>query len=395
MDGDATRLLRAWSTAPAQVTRDSPELFERGQLTPLRFTRSETDARTDDCVTVAVIGVASAQFVLRVLPAAAADQSMTPSQPSAAGAAQVVRCGLHKAELPRLAIEMRSPRGVLEVVRARSRRPVPFLTEILPHRDPGPSVPLGRVGPRPNASPVATRSRGFALDAKRRGAEQVARAELGASAGGGARLRLRLAPGCHELRVLPDNPVSDVDAELWRVPQNELLASDRAPSTDASLEACVAEPTNCELRVGAATHARNFTVMHAHWPLPRGILANWGATARGRLAATLTPTGLPLAQEPPVDQALLPSGVSVLGVGVAPGRCYLAAVAPVRGRGAGVALSTTTAFGRHQNQSGPDGLGATLGFCASDVTARIDVEARGAGSTFLFAMWAAGGTGLQ
>ncbi len=397
LEQDVVALRKAWSREPAKVERAKAQLAERGQLTPVRLRASDFDIASDGCVTIAVLGAVSTQFVMRFLPTRQGPQFPEGEHPeqSAAGAAQLVRCGLRKAMLSRLVIEMRSPRGVLEVLTARANRPVGALSKVLPSREPGPSAPFGRVGPRPNAAPVATRSRGFQLRSERRGARNVRRSRMRLGRAGVGDARVHLAPGCHEFGVMAGDPLpggvpSDVDAELWRIPGSGLIAADRTSAADATLTACLGQQSTARLRVRSSPGASKTTVMHAHWALPDGIRAAWGVTARGRMAETLGVNELRLAAAPPVDEALLVSGVTLLPVRVSPGRCYLAAVAAVRGRPIGIAMATRTASGRAQNQSTPGAKGTTLAFCARNDRQLIEVEARGNRTSFLFALWAAG-----
>ena len=397
LEDDLQALQRAWAKSPAKVDRAKAQLAERGQLLPVRIAPAALDIASEDCVTVAVLGAVSSQFVLRFLPTPQGPgfpEGEHPEQ-SAAGAAQLVRCGARKAMLPRLVVEMRSPRGVLEVLTATARRPVSALTKVLPSREPGAAAPFGRVGPRPNVAPVATRARGYQLAAERRGAASVQRKSVRPGPGGAADALLRLDPGCHEISVLASDPLpgtsqSDIDAELWRVPAAELGASDRTTAADAQLATCVGEPTTARLRVGSAPAVDDVTVLHARFDLPDGIRAAWGATARGRVAEALGAASLPLAKSPPIDEALLISGVTLLPISVIPGRCYVAAIAAVRGRALGIAMSAMTGAGRAQNQSDPGAAGTSLAFCATRETQLIEVEARGSGTTYLFALWAAG-----
>lgn len=396
LEDDVRALQRAWAQAPAKVTREKARLAERGQLLPVRVSPAALDVASEDCVTVAVLGAVSSQFVLRFLPTPQGPGFPDGEHPeqSAAGAAQLVRCGARKAMLPRLVVEMRSPRGVLEVLTAAARRPVSTLTRVLPSREPGTRAPFGRVGPRPGVAPVATRARAAQLAAERRGAQGVERTSLRPGPGGAADALLRLRPGCHELSVLaadplPGGPQSDIDAELWRVPAAELTASDRTAAADAQLSTCVGEITTARLRVGSTPAVREVVLIHAHFDLPAGIRVAWGASARGAMADTLGASGLRLAASPPLDEALLVSGVTLLPLQVVPGRCYLAAVATVRGRALGIAMSARTDDGRTQSQSEPGATGTSLAFCAERETQLLEVEARGNG-TYLFALWSAG-----
>src|SRR5690606_6453289 len=132
----------------SKVTALKPRLLERGSIRRLFLSRRSTDPNSEGCTTVAVLGAPSTNFLLRFLPSAENHlvQRDWP-EPSIAGVARLTRCGARKSMFERLAVEMRSPRGVLEFLVAHSSEPAPSLLEALPHRNPGPPGRSRETGP--------------------------------------------------------------------------------------------------------------------------------------------------------------------------------------------------------------------------------------------------------
>lgn len=401
LDADLGALERAWGRAATRLTRLEPRLVQRGEVVAVRLPAHALDVSRDDCSTVAVIGAPSAQFVLRFAPLAGGPAWPNGESPetSSAGAAQLVRCGVRKSMLSRLLIEMRSPRGVLEVVVVEGPKPASALSRSLPLRDPGPSAPFGRVGPRPTAAPTATRAAGALERQRREGAARVARAEARALRDGTSESRLHLDPGCHELVVLSPDPGADpeprdIDAELWALPSGRSLSRDHTVSLDATLPVCVGERTSARLRIAGAEPSALITVVHATWPLSEALPERWGPEPRARLAATLGRHWLRSVTEPPVYESLGAGGVTLLPLPVTPGRCYLLALAGLRGQMIGVAASASFGTRRVQNHSGLGGDGVAVAFCAVDDTATFEIEARGTGLLWLGALFNVSGAEL-
>jgi len=92
-----------------------------------------------------------------------------------------------------------------------------------------------------------------------------------------------------------------------------------------------------------------------------------------------------------VYESLGVSGVTALPLEVDPGVCYLAALAPIRGEPTSVALAVAVGQKHGQNQGPPEGGGTALAFCSNgDDQALLEVEARGVGVVWLFAVWQTG-----
>src|SRR5690606_17069099 len=110
----------AWRGA-AHVNAQAPRLLERGNQLPLSLRASLlTDKRR--CATVVLLAAPNVSFALRSVHGSAASQ---PPEASVAGLIQISRCEERREELASLVLEMRSPRGVVEILSASSDAPLP------------------------------------------------------------------------------------------------------------------------------------------------------------------------------------------------------------------------------------------------------------------------------
>jgi hypothetical protein len=395
---DVDALVAAWKQS-ARVRRLRPQLFERGALRPLLLTREETDPTTETCTSVAVLGASSATLVMRFLPT---DGPLRwpdgeHPEPSVAGAVQLVRCGIRKAMLERLALEMRSPRGVIEVVVAQAPRPLPPLLQTLLHRDPGPAAPLGLSGPRPVSAPLPARAAALEQRSRREGAREVAARSLAAGKDGAGDVALRLAPGCHRIDVLgipaPEGwPRGvDIDADLVWMPDGRPAAQDRTDNADATLALCSGEPGLARLHFTGTVPSSPVVILTSRWDLPHGLPREWGAAPRARMAEAIRrrhQRDLPAA---PVYSSLGVTGVTLLPIELEPGACYLVALAAIRGQLAGMAIAVQAGNQRSEDNPGPGASGTAVAFCAGrEERASIEVEARGVGLAWLLGIWQTG-----
>ncbi len=398
LGADVAALTKSWSKQ-AKVRRLKPRLLERGGLRPLLLSREETDPTTDGCTTVVVISAASTSMLLRFLPTDGPLRWPEGEWPEAsvAGAVQLVRCGVRKVMLERLAIDMRSPRAVVEVIVARAPRPLPPLLVTLSHRDPGPSAPVGRSGPRPVSAPLADRARAFDTRARREGAADVTLRSLAAERDGAGEIPVRFEAGCHRVDVLgvpaPEGHPRgvDMDAELLLMPGGELAAQDRTENADASLSFCVGERRLGRLRFGGTLPRSPVVVLSARWEFPAGLPEDWGAGPRARIAEAVRRHHRKGLGKGPLYSSLGVAGFTILPVDVEPGACYLAAVAAIRGEPAGIAIAADAGSQHSQDNPGSAGSGTSIAFCAgSSERASIEVEARGVGIIWLMGLWQTG-----
>lgn len=398
LDRDVRDLGAAFEKSGA-VRRLPARFVERGGLRPLLLPGEWLDPLKDDCITVVVLGSSSSTFVLRFLPTSDALTWPRGENPelSIAGGAQLVRCGIRKAMLSRLALEMRSPRGVIEVLVARGPRPFPPLTRVLPARSPGALGPPATAGPPARAEPIEGRLRAHTARARRDGAAAVAKRDMTADADGRGRALFELVPGCHRLTLLGAAGASlptDLDADLMLGGDPEPAASDRSEATDAMVFACVGDKTIGTLSYRGATPQSSVTLLAEHYPLAEALPERWTADERARVSHVLWQHKSPRALAP-VATARGVSGVTLMPLELDPSGCYLAVIASVRGQNAGVALSVELGERQAQNHGGPEGLGTALAFCArGEPVARFNLEVRGDGGAWLFSLFRAGKTAI-
>lgn len=400
---DVDELMLAWRTL-GDVERLRPELLERGDVRPIPLDPRRIDPENPDCITVAVLGTPGANFVLRFLPLLGEPPLAEDEWPetSVAGAAQITRCGARKTLLPRLAVEMRSPRAVVETVVARSSALLPTFRRALPHRDPGPLFPSAETGPRPMSLPLKRRASRLQERAKREGAQSMAQKLLSSDASGNGSAVLPLEAGCHRLDVLSPGASEralahgiDVDIEVALAATGEVLASDATESADASAAFCLGAPQPVRLRFVGSVPGVPVLLLESRWELPGGLPEYWSAEARGHMAEALRRHHHRGLGNLMVYESLGVPGATLLPVEVEPGACYVAVVAPLRGHSASLALAAAVGDRFAQNHGGLEGRGTALSFCSrSENVAQLEVEARGSGLVWLLAVWQASRLGV-
>lgn len=393
--GDVERLTLAWS-AFGRVKRLPPRLLERGDVVPLLLPSDATDPTTKGCLTVAIVSPVTVHFVTDFygLPS---DQAELPES-SLAGAAVISRCGAKKASLEHVAVELRSPRGLIEVLFVTSESPPPALTQVLPHRDPGPIAPQVASGPRPAAPPLPLRLKAFEEHARAEGALEVSAEELIASVRGNGQQLLALPPGCYRLSLLADEAshqksrAVDLDLEVSNVQTAEVLATDRSEGTDASVEFCLGRPAPLRLRYAGALPRGRVRLVRARWDLEQGLPASWDVEARAQFSAVLRRHRVRLADAGLVDAALGVQGSTMVPFRPEPGACYVAAVVKLRGAAYALSLAATVGANHAQNRSTSDAPGTALSFCATGAedVARLDVDSRGLGLVWMMALFQTG-----
>lgn len=387
---DVAILQRAWSTE-AEVGRLEPRLLERGDKRPVFLPSPALDEKTESCATVAVVGARNISFVLLFgVEDSSAGRRAWPV-PSSAGVAEVTRCGARKSLLENLVVQMRSPRGLLEYLVVVSKDPPTPVAEVVPGRDPGPSLPSPSVGPRPLLPPLAERVTRLEASARREGARSVRNTSVGADRSGRGDLALTLEVGCHRLDVLgqPGNDGEvDVDAELRTLSGDEALVGDGSENGQATLEWCVGAATRARLVFGGAAAEREVGVVHASFELPDALPAEWGPVARGRLAMALGPRLRSALASPPVYTSLGVQGATLLPVSVEPGACYVVAASSIRGALANLALGVESGAMRRENNAASSWQGTALSFCNDDGdVATVEVQATGTGLAWLLGAW--------
>jgi hypothetical protein len=390
---DMERIALAWS-AFGKVHRLKPRLLERGEALPLLFPAELVGSDSNGCLTVAVLGTTSMQFIVDPGAEPGARSALDMPEGSLAGALELTRCGARKAELSDVVVEMRSPRGVLEALAVASQRPPPALTAILPHRDPGPMAPPGGSGPRPTVAPLAVRVQAVERRAAQSGALELTNEDFTASALGTGVELVPLGTGCHKFELLAgersqsDRRSVDLDLEISSVDGSRLLATDKSESNDARVLVCVGDPTPVSMRFSGAPPGSRVTLLRARWDLAAGLPTRWPSEARAPMSAVLREQSLGLAGAKLVDEALGVQGSTAMPVDVEPGACYLAVVIELRGVAQALALAAASGPHEAQSRAPLDAPGTALSFCAgASPRALIEVEARGLSLVWMTALW--------
>lgn len=395
LGNDVERVVLAYS-AFGHVTRLAPRLLERGETLPLVLPAEGLDPEQSGCATVILLGTTGTSFLLDAgrLRASAAQGGEEPPEGSLAGALSLARCAKQKVDLASLAIQMRSPRGVVETLLVTSAERVPPLTQVLPHRDPGPLAPVAGLGPRPRVMPLSQRLRALEERAAREGAVEVARQELLATAFGMGTALITLAPGCHRFDLVSDEAgerSADVDLEVSRADTGEQLAEDHSESSDAGALVCAGTPQVVSLRFAGASPFARLELLRARWELDPGLPKRFSQEVRARMSSVLRSERLGLDGARLADEALGVQGDTQLALEVEPFACYVAVVVGLRGEATMLALGARTSRGDGESRMGPEVPGAALGFCAGPETrALFEVEARGLGLVWMSALFQKG-----
>lgn len=386
-DVDALEL--AWS-AFGHVTRLEPRLLERGDVLPLVLPVEVLDPKSADCATLAVLGTSNMQFLLdpgRRVGHAPLDWP----EGSLAGVLAVTRCGPAKPSLGALALEMRSPRGVLEFLVLSSEREPPPLTLVLPERDAGPIAQTPSSGPRPVVAPLAVRVRSLEERAAREQALELTTLDLTAGALGVGSTVVTLAPGCHRFDLLGEETerrATDVDLEIAEVESNRVLAADHGESSDGDALVCVPAATPVNVRFGGVAPGAKLSLVRARWDLDPSLPARWPADARAHMSGVLRSERRSLGSAPLVDEALGVQGDTLWSLEVEPGACYFALAVGLHGETNALSLAAQTARKVAQNRVDPDVPGAGVSFCAgAEHRALLELDARGNGLTWMSAVW--------
>ncbi|MDI1432738.1 hypothetical protein [Polyangium sorediatum] len=408
---DADRLAGTWKDRGAETSRLAPLFLDHGRNKRFVVPQDSADEELPGCTTVVLLGAPSADFA--VLTASEADLPPLPAgllphghpaldpedrgTKSSLGVVSLVRCGPRRKDLASLVVSMRSPRGAIEILVARSPAPLGDLRDALPERAFGLVAPRGNPGRPIEPGPLAERTVRAEERARSEGADRFTRVPMVASVEGAGEYQLRLGEGCHRLQVMAAVPstfphrATDVDAEA-RDDAGRMLARDRSEAADARLDFCLGEATRVTVPFAGAAGMVPMMVIDSVWPIPRVIPNYWGARTRAGFAFALRRRNAPEPTAAPVFESLGVAGPTMVPVTLEPGRCYLAALAVARGESRGLRLAATVGdrYMRDEVVDRPEG--AVLAFCAeSEESARIDVEARGSGVWWTFALFALGG----
>jgi hypothetical protein len=318
-------------------------------------------------------------------PRAPGNDETNPKIPSAAGALSVERCG--EAAPRRWLVASDSGRGALELVVARSARPLPSVQLILPERTGAGPGTMTEPGPPPALAPPDKRADVAEARARRDGAAIEARSTWQAGIDGTGSSEEILQPGCHTMELFAidshaNHPFRrhrlDLDAEMRDAADDRLLARDRTDAPDAQLSVCVGDTTRAGIVFVGAPAGSPVLVSHVEWPLPEHLPATWGGEVRARMAHLLLARHLVSLPSNATQLAQGGSGVTPVPMPMEPGACYVAVVALSQGTAHSIGLRVRVGARDAVDDRGGEDAGAVVAFCAGDRTVgSAQVEAHG------------------
>jgi hypothetical protein len=405
LDEDASRLASDWARRGALAERLAPVFAEHGQSRIIEIAPNPARDSKPGCITVAFLGAPTIDFAVAPLregvplemlplpdghPAVSLDSDSVRSN---LGTATITRCNDARAEINRLVVSMRSPRGAIDSIVARSTTSLGDARDVLTERVAGSVAPRGNPGRPLEPGPLAERVVRAEDRARGEGAQTFSRVTTSASAEGMGQTRLRLTEGCHRLSVMATVPSTfphdstDVDAEA-RDDDGRVLARDRSETPDARLDFCLGDTTRVTVVFGGAAGIVPVMVSDAVWPISTALPNHWGARVRGGFAYAFRRRNAALPPQGPVAEALGSSGTTMIPVRIEPGHCYFAAVSTLRGEARSIRLAGTIGdrFLRDEVIDRTEGVG--FAFCSeAENSARIEVDARGTSAFWVFALF--------
>jgi len=419
LSADVDRLADRWSASGAKIERLGPIFLERGREKTLTLAKSTGvgDEAEDGCLLVALVGVRTAEFNVALGDARAEPEQagaepdakeplLPPGHPklpgderahSVEGALTLVRCGAARAEIRHVAIEMSSVRGTIEILVARSARPLGALREILPERATGPVAPRGSPRGPIEPGPLAERRTRAERRARAEGADAVVGATMRASVVGTGEFELKLGEGCHRLELMAEVPeqvprrATDVDAEARESSSGKLFARDRADVPDARLDFCLGEATLVSIPFTGAAGAVTVALAAAKWNLSPYVPVRWGSRARAGIAEAIRRRHAPAPMGAPIVESLGVQGVTEVPIEVEPGHCYLAALGVIRGEPRALRLLARIGDETPHDDVVERPEGAAVAFCAdTEDRALVAVDARGNSPWWALAVWEMG-----
>jgi hypothetical protein len=384
---DMVRLRAAWARE-SRIEQLRPRLLSRGETIPLALPLWATETKNDGCTSVSVLASPRVSFVLQVANGPSLDV-----RTSEVGWVQISRCGPRRVDLRRALLEMRSPRGIVEVLVAEARAPLPTLSSVLAHRDPGPKSPGGQAGPAPVPPPIELRAVAWEAQAKRDGATQIERQLIRAEGNDAPTARLSLGEGCHRLSALGLAPTGrdsprDLDLFLRGEALFDLRREDQSENSDAEISVCLAAPAAVRVGVLGLGTSDPAVLQHARFPMPLGLPAHWGPLVRSRFAeaffrrhASGTPRG-------PVYEALGVAGRTMLPLSLERRTCYVAGLSVLQGNPKALLLEATPSDRDAAADSTGEAEAVVVAFCTGDDGfARLRVEAVGVSVAWVTALW--------
>jgi hypothetical protein len=385
LSDDVARLATLWS-GRAHVERLRPRLLTRGERVPVPV--PYRSSASPGCTNVAFLASPSISFAVL----APRGEHLEPRS-SQVGWSQLTYCGARRAALERLSLEMRSPRGLIEVLVAWSSSPLPSPDRALAHRDPGPASPLGEPGSAPIPPPVEARGLAWEAQARRGGAVQVGRQVLRSDNGAPVMTRIDLAEGCHRLSALALQAAAgelprDLDLFLRSETTPDLARQDQSENSDAEISVCVGESTPARVGVSGVGAAEPVVLQHASFRLPRGLPERWGPVLRGRFADAFFRRRFPGSSAQPIYETLGIAGRTLLPLDLEPRTCYAAGVSAIQGNLKGLLVEVAPLDGEGAVDSSSEDAALLLGFCTGDDGfVQLRIEATGSSVAWLSAIW--------
>jgi hypothetical protein len=372
------RLAETWRGVGASVTVDKTRFLNDDETIAIAL----PELPEGDCTTVALLGARGLGFHAR---AAGSSQEPNVRVASEAGALSIERCG--EAMPHRLLVTSDSGRGALEIVVARSARPLESMRSVLPERTGVAMITAPEPGLLPPMPPPDRRAEVAEARARRDGGMVSARETWPASPDGSGSADATLDPGCHALQLFAVDPRAasrapraklDLDAEMRDASGDRILARDRTDAPDARLDVCVGDVTKVSVAFAGSPAGAPVLVAHFAWPLPDRLPVLWGSEARARMAHVLLTRHVHLLLREPVMLAQGGSGATPVPLSIEPGACYLALVSVVQGATRSVGLRVHVGVRDAFDDRGLDENGAVVAFCAGDRSDALAlVEARG------------------
>jgi hypothetical protein len=412
---DAGRLVEKWSAkAGTTVDRRPTQFLESGRATSVRLSDAGKSAAAKPAACATVVLLAPRTSEIAFLPDGTSDGTTPPPAAlplghptvprdetgvirSRGGVATLSRCGreqaAHPLEAERILVQSVSPRTAVEILVARSPAPIEAADSILPERAVGPSAPRGDAGRPLDPGPIAERLARVDRRSREAGAERVLRIAMRASATGGGTFAAKLSEGCHTLDILADVPASpqrgtDVDVEARTGEGGRLLGRDRGEAPDAHVDFCLGEPTEVEVAFVGASGPVEVSLVDAIWSLPAGIPSEWGAEARGDIAAALRRRRAPQLPAEPIAAVMGVQGETLVPIAIEPGECYVAVAALVRGEARSMRLAVEIGDRAPRDEITERPEAAQVAFCATtEDRAALRVGARGAQPWWLGMVW--------
>ena len=336
------------------------------------------------CTTLALLGPARTHFVLHVGPGRGMAGGVYPSN---GGAVLATRCGADRFTLLNVLLEMRSPRAVVSALIGLTEEPPPPLAALLPERDSGPAAGLGDPGAEPPRELPAESLRRFERQAASDGASAVREEPLPAERA----VVVQLEPGCHRLLTTTPDPGTPY-ALLIRERENERPERFQSSATgEVSHEVCAARRRPLTLSIEASGVSVERRAALAHFSLPEGLPTRFGSEVTERLATALGGSAAPKRLGLLVSVSMGAQGLTLLPRELLPATCYVAVAIVLHGDARALSLGARAEGWPREANSRPPTKGPRLGFCTgSSGQVDLEVEARGLGVAWLFALFRTG-----